>query len=538
MPAIDHPLTLTGVSLRWPDDTVLFEDLDLAIPPGRTGIVGSNGSGKSSLLRLLAGDLAPSAGTVTAARLGHLPQDLTLDTTGTVAGHLGVSDVLTAIERIEAGETDPALFDTVGDDGWDLRERATAELTRLGLPDDILERRLVELSGGEVIQLGLAHLLLQRPDVLLLDEPTNNLDADARDRLIGAVSGFRGAVVVVSHDRELLDRMDRIIEVRGGRVRFFGGGHREYAAQIEAEQQAAQQAAATARNDLRRQHREAAEAEQKLAQRRRTARRAESSGIGKAEINYFRNRADRSSATVRSVHADRLDSARERLDQAEEHLRDDTSIRVELPATAVPAGRRVLDCEALVLRTHVGVDLTIVGPESVGLVGPNGVGKSTLLHTIVGDLRPLSGTVRQHVPTALLPQRLDLLDPAGSILTNVSAHAPQGNPQRIRSELARFGFRGSAVEQSVGTLSGGQRFRAALATLLLADPAPQLFLLDEPTNNLDFASYDALVEALRAHRGALLVVSHDRQFLAEIGVGRMITMGDDGSSSTDWGQRD
>ncbi len=538
MPATDHPLTLNGVSLRWPDDTVLFENLDLAIPPGRTGIVGSNGSGKSTLVRLLAGDLAPSAGTVTAARRGYLPQDLTLDETGSVAEHLGITDVVSAIERIESGDTDPALFDIVGDDGWDLQARVGAELARLGLPDDILDRRLAELSGGEVIQLGLAHLLLQRPEVLLLDEPTNNLDTDARRRLVDEVTGFRGAVVVVSHDRDLLDRMDRILEVRAGGVRFFGGGHRDYVAQVEAEQAAAQQAATAARNDLRRQQREAAEAEQKLAQRRRTAHRAESSGIGKAEINFFRNRADRSSAQLRSVHADRLDGARERLDRASERLREDATIRVELPATEVPTGRRVLDCEDLVLRNRQEVALTMVGPERVGLVGPNGVGKSTLLHTIIGDLTPHHGVVRRHVPTALLPQRLNLLDPSGSILANVTAHAPRRDHQQIRSELARFGFRGAAVEQTVGTLSGGQRFRATLAALLLADPAPQLFLLDEPTNNLDFASYDALVEALRAHRGALLVVSHDPRFLDEIGVGRTVTMGGDGPSSTDRGQTD
>lgn len=501
------PISLSAVSFTWPDGTPALADVDLLVPAGRSGLVGVNGSGKSTLLKLVAGALSPTSGHVTVSgTVGYLPQDLTLDVTERVDDFLEVGAVRRALHAIEAGSVEPSLYDAVGDD-WDIESRAVASLERLGLPGSLLDRRIGEVSGGEATRLGLARLLLARPDVLLLDEPTNNLDRPARERLHEVVETWPRTLLVVSHDRELLERVDRIGDLRGGSVRWYGGGYASYADQVAGEQASASQAVATAKADLRRQKADRVEAERVLAQRRRKGRETQLSGsLPKIVAGMKRDAAERSASSYRKVHEERLDAAQDRLADAETRLREDRTIRVDLPGTVVPRGRVVLP----------DGPLPINGPDRVGVIGPNGSGKTTLLHALLPEAR---------VPAGLLGQRLDLLDDDLSVFENVAARAPHADRTEVRSRLARFLFRGRAADKPVGALSGGERFRATLAAVLLADPAPQLLLLDEPTNNLDFASYDALVSALDAFGGALVVVSHDPAFLEEIGVSRLLDLG-------------
>jgi ATPase subunit of ABC transporter with duplicated ATPase domains len=546
----------SDLTFTWPDGSPVLSGLTASFGPGRTGLIGVNGSGKSTLLRLIAGDLRPASGTVRASgEVGYLPQAITLGTHRSVSDLLGITPARTALHAIEAGQAGEQLFAAIGDD-WDVEERARAWLDRLGLGRLDLDDRVEQLSGGETVLVALAALFLRRPDILLLDEPTNNLDLDARRRLYDAVAAWTGVMVIVSHDRELLDRVDQIADLSAGKVRRYGGNVEAYFELLATEQAAAERAVTTAAADVRREHRDLVDAQVKQARRDRVGRREAASGGVPRIVAYARKRAAQETAgRSRELHAERLQAARDRLGEAEQAVRDDAEIRVDLPATAVPAGRTVLTMTGLASPhwhpaarrgtphpSDPGVlaDLIVRGPERIALTGPNGAGKTTLLRAIAAQAAP-PGIAGQATPpgvagqTALpgvavragavvgyLPQRLDILDESLTVVENVRAGAPAASLNEVRASLARFLFRGARADQVAGTLSGGERFRAVLAALLLAQPAPQLLLLDEPTNNLDLASVRQLAQALEGYRGAVIMASHDLPFLRSIGITRWL----------------
>ncbi|GLX17674.1 ABC-F family ATP-binding cassette domain-containing protein [Streptomyces lavendulae] len=520
--------TCTALSFDWPDGSPVLDGFDLTVGPGRTGLVGLNGCGKSTLLKLLAGVLTPTAGQVSVAgTIGYLPQDATLDTALRVDEALGIRTAREALHAIEAGEATEANFTAVGDD-WDVEERALAVLDQLSLAGVGLDRTVGELSGGQCVLLRLAALLLAGPDVLLLDEPTNNLDLRARRRLYAAVESWSGVMVLVSHDRELLERVDQIADLREGEVRWYGGNFSDYERLLAAEQESAERMVRVAEADVQRQKRELADAQVKLARRKRYGQKMnENKREPKIVMGARKRAAQESAGKHRIMHAEKLADARERLDQAVEAVRDDAEIRVRLPATQVPPGRRVLTLSDLHLAhggTRVAGEWEVRGPERIALVGANGSGKTTLLRTVAGLLPPTSGEAVTHVPARFLPQRLDVLDDERSVVENVARFAPQATNNVIRARLAHFLFRGARADRPAGTLSGGERFRATLAALLLAEPAPQLLMLDEPTNNLDLASVRQLGTALESYEGALLVASHDVPFLESIGITRWLLL--------------
>ncbi|MFJ9472585.1 ABC-F family ATP-binding cassette domain-containing protein [Streptomyces caniferus] len=520
-------IVCTGLGFAWPDGTPVLEDFPLAVGPGRTGLIGLNGAGKSTLLKLIAGELTPTAGSIkVAGEVGYLPQHAPLDIALRVDEALGIAAARAALHAIEGGDASEEHFTAIGDD-WDVEERARATLDQLGLPGLDLDRTIGEVSGGESVLLRLAALLLRRPDVLLLDEPTNNLDRAARERLHAAVTGWSGVLVVVSHDRELLELVDRIADFRDGEIHWYGGNFSAYEHALAVEQEAAERTVRAAEADVQRQKRELADAHIKLARRVRYGNKMNANKREpKIVMNERKREAQVSAGKHRNLHTERLKEARERLDEAAEAVRDDDEIRIDLPHTAVPPGRTVLTLHALRARYGAQADLEVRGPERIALTGRNGSGKTTLLRTVAGEIPPQEGTAEAHVPYRFLPQRLDVLDPGLTVAENVARFAPDATNNHIRARLARFLFKGARADQQAGTLSGGERFRASLAALMLAEPAPQLLLLDEPTNNLDIASVRRLVTALESYEGALLVVSHDLTFLRDLGITRWLALED------------
>lgn len=513
MSSLRSSLLFDRVRLVWPDGSVALDDVSGAIGAGRTGLVGRNGAGKSTLLRVAAGLIAPTSGQVsTSGPVAMLPQRLAVDPARSVASLLGVDETRRALRAIEAGDVDPRHFDAVGDD-WDVEARAEALLADAGLPAEALDRTIGQLSGGEAVLVALLGLRSSRAAVTLLDEPTNDLDRDARARVGELVRTWPGALVVVSHDVGLLELMDATAELYAHSLSVVGGPYSAWRAQRDAEQEAALRAERDAAQAFRRERRERIEAQDKLATRTRVAHKAEvEKRVPRMFAGMRANAAQVSAGRLRTQMQGKEASARSALTEASARVRDDDVVRVDLPDPGNAAARRVLalgDAER---------EWIVTGRERVALVGPNGAGKTTLLERLVrGADDAASLPCRTYVDrVGYLPQRLDGLDDDASALENVRATSPAVPPGEVRDRLARFLLRGDTVTRAVSSLSGGERFRVALARLLLADPPPQLLVLDEPTNNLDLDTVDAVVTAVRAYRGAVVVVSHDDAFLSRL----------------------
>ena len=520
-------IVLSHVALNAPDGRLLVPDIDLTFAVERTGLIGRNGIGKTTLLNLIAGSRRAEPRGTENGTMGLMRQSVQDARDETLLTLFGVEAAMAMLQRAESGR---AIGDELAGIDWTLESRLVSVLSGMGL-DLPLDTRLAQLSGGQITQARFAALIFANPDFLLLDEPTNNLDRDGRRTVIDMLANWRRGAIIVSHDRELLDGMDAIVELTSLGATRYGGNWSHYRISRRLELASAGRDLADAEKRLAVIDRKAQDIAEAKARKDSGGRRKQAKGdMPRILAGGRKDRSEDSGGKSRGVMERKRAQATEDSRIARSRIEVLQPFKIDIPSTRLSEGKVVLEINGV----SAGYDparpilkdltLSLTGPERLAVVGSNGSGKTTLLRLICGHLQPQSGTVRVMTDMAMLDQRVGLLDPATSVLENFRRINSAVGDNASRAALAQFMFRADAAMQIVASLSGGQLLRAGLACVLGGRQPPGLLIIDEPTNHLDVQSIETIEAGLRSYDGALIVVSHDEAFLEAVRISRRFSL--------------
>jgi len=519
MPAlVAHQLSFQLDSGEW-----LFKNLNLTLPLGITGLVGRNGVGKSVLVSLLLGK-----GSVQCqGKIGHysqLPSDLLREELR-ISDFLGISDKLRALRSIEAGSTEQCDFDILADD-WDIETRTRKVLDTLRIKADV-GIPCHTLSGGQLARLQLHRLFTSDADILLLDEPSNHLDTAGKEWLIEQCQEFSGRILLVSHDRQLLRHVQGIYQLTRLGLSFFKGGFDNYLARSDEQASALDRQIHRYRQEQKKIDRQAQLNREKAQQRESQGNSIRKSGSQpKVLMDAKKDNAGRTQGKLATSQAVRLGHIQESLQTLEQQQEVLKAQALYLQPADQVKKRFLLHIEDYSLNHGDAQPVSLRLPYAARchLAGANGCGKSSLLKAIHGKLSDYSGIIRLNTNTVYLDQHFGLLIPDDSILENLINYSQGLSENDARLLLAGIGFRRDAVYRKASHLSGGEKMKLSMLMVSHIEHSP-LLLLDEPDNHLDIASKQMLVDALRAYNGAFILVSHDTDFVGELGINEHILMG-------------
>ncbi|MEI6947174.1 ABC-F family ATP-binding cassette domain-containing protein [Paraflavisolibacter sp. H34] len=527
-------LLLQQLAYIHPNKDVLFEDISLSLPKrAKAALVGNNGSGKSTLLKVIAGDLAPAAGSITAGdRLYYVPQHFGQFNELTVARALRVDQKIAALHRVLEGDLSDATLAALDDD-WTIEERCREALQHWGLDGLRLDRPMDALSGGQKTKVFLAGIAIHQPGIVLLDEPSNHLDTGGRHLLYDLIQSSPATLLVVSHDRTLLNLLDPVCELSKRGLTVYGGNYDFYAEQKALELNALDQDIKSREKAIRK----AKEVERETAERRqrleaRGKKKQEKAGTPTIMMNTLRNNAEKSTSRLKEAQGEKIRGLAQELADLRKELPDADKMKFGFDDSGLHNGKILVAATGINFSYdhrplwHQPLTFTITSGDRIALKGGNGSGKTTLVNLILGALEPAAGTLHRADNQAVyIDQEYSLVDNALTVYEQAQQFnfsALQEHEVKIR--LSWFLFGKDDWDKPCSALSGGEKMRLILCCLTISNRAPDLIVLDEPTNNLDLQNIAILSAAVNGYQGTLLVISHDAYFLKEVGVEKVIEL--------------
>jgi len=526
--------TLQQVTYLHPNKELLFDNIDLTIPAhAKAALIGNNGAGKSTLLKLLAGILTPASGNIhTAGQPYYIPQHFGQYNELTIAQALHIDAKINALHRILEGDVSEANM-TLLDDDWTVEERCTAALLHWDLQDFPLSQPMSTLSGGQKTKVFLAGIAIHEPGIILLDEPSNHLDSQGRALLYDLIEHTTATLIVVSHDRQLLQLPDQIYELSKKGITTYGGNYNFYLAQKQIENNAMAQDLKSREKALRKAketERETMERQAKLDARGK--KKQEKSGLPTISMNTFRNNAEKSTARTKGMHEEKVGQLTEALQELRKELPDIDKMKLGFENANLHKGKLLVNAQEINFGYQHSplwsqpLSFQINSGERLAIKGLNGSGKTTLIKMILGYLTPTIGSLTSQAgKTVYIDQDYSLINNQLSVYDQAQLFNNSAlQEHEIKIRLTRFLFTREYWDKPCSTLSGGEKMRLLLCCLTVDSQAPDMIILDEPTNNLDIQNVDILTAAINAYEGTLIVISHDQYFLEAVRAVRTIEL--------------
>lgn len=515
---------------------ILFEQINFTLNAKIAALVGPNGSGKTTLAKLILGTLKPTSGFINAvANIGYLSQEENFAQGDTVAEYLGVAGVIGAIQALEQGNYCPSKL-TIINDRWTLEQDTQDSLANLGFRKNILSRKMVSLSGGERTLIRLHKLVLSAAKYLILDEPTNHLDVYQKEKFIQWMHQTSKSLLIISHDRVVLEQVEQILSIENKKIVQYGGNYTFYQKEKAKQAQAKQQAVKAQSTLLNQSKKQLQQSKQKHDQRSKIGVNRKKEEIkargyaSRASYDFFQNRAEKNLKKINMQFERKQSQLKSRIETLEADIEQLEQIDIKITPVKVPNNKIMLNvvnlCHAIDSNVlFENVSFVLRGPARLHIKGGNGSGKTILMKLLAGLLTPQSGQIDRSSQTIqYLDQSCHLLLPNKTVIENYLYLNPSVLPQLAFNQLASFLFK-DKFHIKVKNLSGGEKMRLSLASILFSRCPTDLLLLDEPTNHMDLESIECIEQILNQYTGTLVVVSHDERFVRNISLGQEIKIG-------------